>query len=166
MGDCDSHVRYAKTLDARTSANLTSILDRLKQILPTDVPDLTTVNHLRPLELTPQLSFYGGPKKASVQSTDDHPVLRANRLQLRKLLGTNIDVHWGSHIIGIEQSEGGVILILHDGSTYHGDVLVGADGVNSIGTFEDGHGCELLLTISRSAHMFYQMLNLPCLLQA
>lgn len=91
------------------------------------------MNHLHLLDLPAQLCFYGGPRKAFVQSTEDRPVLRANRQQLRKLLSTGLDIHWGAKVAEVRQSTGGVDIVLTDGSVYHGDILVGADGVQSSG---------------------------------
>lgn len=62
-------------------------------------------------------------------------MLRANRQRLRKLLSSNIDVRWGAKVAEVKQVADGVELVLADGSSYRGDVLVGADGVQSCGWY-------------------------------
>lgn len=57
--------------------------------------------------------------------------IRADRSRLRAWLQTNIDVHWGKRFTHFEQDDGGVTAYFDDGTWYRGDILVGADGINS-----------------------------------
>ncbi|CAG8584420.1 6142_t:CDS:2 [Paraglomus occultum] len=54
------------------------------------------------------------------------------RPDLRNLLLDGVDVRWSKQIIGYEESENGVRVCFADGTEEVGDVLIGADGVNSI----------------------------------
>lgn len=117
---------------------LRSVLKDLKNAFPDDLPPIETTSHLNPLSLPAQLCFYDGTaepgKRAFVESSFEHPVLRANRQKLREWLTTNINVEWGKRTSQIEQDENGVKLTFEDGDVAEGDVLVGADGVGSQGT--------------------------------
>jgi len=55
---------------------------------------------------------------------------------LRNLLLDGVDVRWSKQVIGYEESENSVRICFADGTDEVGDVLIGADGVNSIGTRE------------------------------
>ena len=46
---------------------------------------------------------------------------------------TNLQVQWDKHVTHIEHDDEGVSLDFQDGTTAKGDILVGADGVYSIG---------------------------------
>ena len=68
-----------------------------------------------------------------MQSGDEGRVIRANRSRLRDWLATNIKVNWENKITGIEENGTSVTLHFADGPSATGDVLVGADGVSSMG---------------------------------
>jgi salicylate hydroxylase len=57
-----------------------------------------------------------------------------NRLTLRQILLTGLDetVHFGHTVAGAERTSERVRLRFTDGSTADGDVLIGADGINSV----------------------------------
>jgi 2-polyprenyl-6-methoxyphenol hydroxylase-like FAD-dependent oxidoreductase len=61
------------------------------------------------------------------------PIVRAERLRLRNWLATNIPVQWGKRVMRIEHSDEGVSMDFEDGTSAKGDILVGADGINSVG---------------------------------
>lgn len=61
------------------------------------------------------------------------PIIRAERRRLRDWLATNIPVHWGRRVTRIEQDNDGVTVYFEDGASARGDILVGADGINSVG---------------------------------
>lgn len=46
---------------------------------------------------------------------------------------TNIKVQWGKHVMRIERNDEGITVHFKDGASAKGDILVGADGINSIG---------------------------------
>lgn len=61
------------------------------------------------------------------------PIIRAERRRLRDWLKTNIPVQWGRRVTRIEHDNDGVSAYFKDGSSAKGDILVGADGINSVG---------------------------------
>ncbi len=61
------------------------------------------------------------------------PIVRAERRRLRDWLATNIPVQWGRRVTRIEQDNDGISVYFKDGASAKGDILVGADGVNSVG---------------------------------
>jgi hypothetical protein len=60
--------------------------------------------------------------------------IRANRARFRVWLNTGIDVKLNKRFLRYEVDEGGVTAFFADGSTARGDIIVGADGVQSQGT--------------------------------
>jgi 2-polyprenyl-6-methoxyphenol hydroxylase-like FAD-dependent oxidoreductase len=46
---------------------------------------------------------------------------------------TNIAVQWGKRVKSIEQSDNGVTIHFEDGGSAKGNILIGADGINSVG---------------------------------
>ena len=46
---------------------------------------------------------------------------------------TNIPVQWGRRVKRIEHDNDGVTIYFEDGGSAKGDILVGADGINSVG---------------------------------
>lgn len=61
------------------------------------------------------------------------PFIRAERSLLRDWLLTNLPVQWGKTITEIEHNDDGVAVHFKDGTIAKGDILVGADGVHSVG---------------------------------
>ncbi|KAI0426697.1 FAD/NAD(P)-binding domain-containing protein [Xylaria sp. FL1042] len=110
-----------------------SITDELVSAVSSDMPPLReSADHLGPLKLEPQVCFYGreGPR-LGVQNTPDTPCLRLNRLLFRKWLATKIPIQFGKRLRSVEEEEMGVTVYFEDGTSASGDMLVGADGVNS-----------------------------------
>ena len=60
--------------------------------------------------------------------------VRVNRAAFRKWLALNLDVLWNKAYSHYEEGDGFVTAYFKDGTSYVGDVLVGADGMNSKGT--------------------------------
>ena len=52
---------------------------------------------------------------------------------LRDVLLEDVPVQWNKKYVGFEETDDGVWAIFEDGSREFGDILVGADGVNSLG---------------------------------
>lgn len=117
------------------------ILPDLLESLPDDMPDIGEVNHLLPYDLPAEISFFVSGKKFHVISTPESKIIRANRAKLRSWLLTKIPVQWGVTVknisfegklqdqrikLGIQTNDGNLTEV-------YGDVLVGADGVNSQG---------------------------------
>lgn len=67
------------------------------------------------------------------QDSPEAPIVRAERRRLRDWLSTNIPIQWGKRVKHIEHDDKGVSVYFEDGKTAKGDVLVGADGINSVG---------------------------------
>ncbi len=61
------------------------------------------------------------------------PFVRAERHRLRNWLATNIPIQWGKRVKRIEHDDEGASVYFEDGTSAKGDILVGADGINSIG---------------------------------
>jgi 2-polyprenyl-6-methoxyphenol hydroxylase-like FAD-dependent oxidoreductase len=64
----------------------------------------------------------------------ERPHTAIDRLTLRQILGARLDdvIHCGAAVTGWDRAGDRVRVTLSDGSTAEGDVLVGADGVNSV----------------------------------
>ncbi|KAF3059581.1 FAD-dependent urate hydroxylase [Daldinia childiae] len=109
-----------------------TILDDLVSSIPNDLPPIKeSITHLSPLKLEAQLSFYFHGKHMAVQSSPEQQVIRANRPRFRDWLSTNIPIQWGKRPTRVEQVQDEILLHFEDGTTATGDILVGADGVNS-----------------------------------
>ncbi|KAI1339723.1 FAD/NAD(P)-binding domain-containing protein [Xylariaceae sp. FL0016] len=108
-----------------------SIFDGLSTF-SSDMPSLREcAHHLKPLNLNSQICLYYRGMRVGVQDTPDTPCLRANRLELRKWLATNVNIHWGKKLHSVEDREDKSVLHFEDGTSASGDVIVGADGVQS-----------------------------------
>jgi len=69
-----------------------------------------------------------------VQDSPSFPFVRAERRRLRTWLATKIPIQWGKRVCRIEQGSNGVSVYFEDGSSAQGDVVIGADGIKSVGT--------------------------------
>lgn len=68
------------------------------------------------------------------QDTPQAPIVRAERRRLRDWLATNLPIQWGKRVQRIEHDDEGVSVYFEDGTSAKGDILVGADGIKSVGT--------------------------------
>ncbi|KAI0458873.1 FAD/NAD(P)-binding domain-containing protein [Xylaria acuta] len=112
-----------------------SVIDDLSLSFCSDMPPLReSADHLLPLKLEPQICFYGHGQKMTVENTPETPCLRLNRLLFRQWLATHISIQWGKRLRRVEEEEEGKHITVHfeDGTSTSGDILVGADGVNSV----------------------------------
>ncbi|RYP90387.1 hypothetical protein DL770_003471 [Monosporascus sp. CRB-9-2] len=112
-----------------------SIIDELAQAFPADMPDLKeATDHLAPLDLPAQIGLYfpGREGRLGVQSTPEAPIVRAERRRLRDWLATNLPIQWGKRVTRVEHDDEGVSVYFDDGTNAKGDILVGADGINSV----------------------------------
>ncbi|KAL7619403.1 hypothetical protein AAE478_009942 [Parahypoxylon ruwenzoriense] len=110
-----------------------TILNELISSVPKDMPPLKEyVNHLSPLNLEAQIGLYFRGQHLGVQSTGEAPIIRANRFRFREWLSTEIPIQWGKKVTQVEEGEDEVRAHFEDGTTVAGDIIVGADGVNSI----------------------------------
>jgi len=67
-----------------------------------------------------------------MQDSPEMPIIRAERHRLRSWLATNIPIQWSKHVASIQHNEKGVTATFKDGTSARGDILVGADGINSV----------------------------------
>ncbi len=67
------------------------------------------------------------------QDSEETPLIRAERYRLRNWLSTNLPIQWGKRLQRVEHDDQGVTAYFEDGTSAKGDILVGADGVKSIG---------------------------------
>ncbi|KAI1824160.1 FAD/NAD(P)-binding domain-containing protein [Xylaria intraflava] len=112
-----------------------SIVDNLVAAFPSDLPDLRdSTNHLQPLDLPAQLSMYipGREDRHGFQDSVKFPFIRAERRRLRNWLATNIPIQWGKRVVEIVHDDDEVTVHFEDGGSASGDILVGADGINSV----------------------------------
>lgn len=80
------------------------------------------------------------------------PIIRAERSRLRKILATNIPVQWSKRVSRIEYDDKGVEAFFEDGTSAKGDVLIGADGINSSGEIKSAVVAGVSLLTDDSAH--------------
>jgi len=106
----------------------------IAESFPSDMGDLRdAADHLIPLKLEPQICFYGRGDRLAVENSPETPCLRLNRGHLRHWLATKIPVQWNKRLCRVEEDGSRVIAHFEDGTTASGDILVGADGVKSVG---------------------------------
>ncbi|KAK8059066.1 monooxygenase [Apiospora saccharicola] len=112
-----------------------TIVDELQAAFPDDLPNLKdATDHLQPHELPAQMAVYlpGRDGRIGVESTPEAPIVRAERYRLRQWLSTNLPIQWGKRVQRIEHDDQGAAVFFEDGTSAKGDILVGADGINSM----------------------------------
>ncbi|RIB01775.1 hypothetical protein C2G38_2126805 [Gigaspora rosea] len=62
---------------------------------------------------------------------DPTPTEFSYRNVLRDVLSEGVDIQWGKKCVGYEESDDGVWALFADGTREFGDLLIGADGINS-----------------------------------
>ena len=67
--------------------------------------------------------------------SDDYSLIITYRDRLRDVLLEDVPVQWNKRCVGFEETEDGVLAIFEDGSREFGNILVGADGINSPSKF-------------------------------
>lgn len=95
------------------------------------MPSPAVTDHLLPLDLPAEISFYDGhslDSRFGVQASNRQDIIRANRQRLRDWLATNIDVEYGKVVDTVDEDDDAVTVHFADGSSAAGDFLVGADG--------------------------------------
>ncbi|MCJ1382841.1 hypothetical protein MMC17_005954 [Xylographa soralifera] len=102
-----------------------------------DLSDLESCSVTHTLNILSQASFfnaYTGKKFLSIggrKAGEEGYFCRVNRAQFRAWLSEHIPVQWNKTFSHYEESESGVIVHFRDGTSAAGDLLVGADGINS-----------------------------------
>ncbi|CAG8810847.1 26732_t:CDS:2, partial [Racocetra persica] len=61
----------------------------------------------------------------------DYAGLVSYRNRLRDILLEGVDIQWGKKCVGYEESDDGVWVLFEDGTREFGNLLIGADGINS-----------------------------------
>lgn len=112
-----------------------SIIDDLLEHFSSDMPPINLTDIFLPLSLPAQMIFYGSNEvepRYGVQDAGSKAVIRCNRQRLRSWLATNIHINFGSAATTLEEIPGNRVRVnFENGSSAIGDILVGADGVNS-----------------------------------
>ncbi len=113
-------------------------LENLYRLLPKDLPDLATSSpnhHLNKIDsftivdgLTHQVL---GVTNAKSQGGNAASIF-GNRLRFRDVLTQHIKVQYSKQFVRYEEDRDGVTVYFKDGSSARGDILVGADGANSL----------------------------------
>lgn len=89
----------------------------------------------------------------------DHTAV--DRMLLRRLLLTDVDVRFGRTVAGAEDTGDGVVLRFTDGTAERGDLLVGADGVGSVLRSVVAPGAEVIDTGLRCVYGRTPLAALP-----
>lgn len=71
--------------------------------------------------------------RLGVTGGDGTFVLRASRTRFRQWLSTKLPITYGKQVVKVEQSDEAATVHFQDGTTAVGDIVVGADGINSCG---------------------------------
>ncbi|KAI1126980.1 FAD/NAD(P)-binding domain-containing protein [Nemania abortiva] len=110
-----------------------TIIDDMLSSFCSDMPPLReSADHLLPLKLEPQICFYRDGQRVGVENTPETPCMRLNRLLFRQWLATKIPIQWGKRLRHVEEEGKRIIVHFEDGTNASGDILVGADGINSV----------------------------------
>jgi flavin-dependent dehydrogenase len=78
--------------------------------------------------------YTGEVALGGIKKFDDVQEYRVNRHRLRDWLSIGVEVNWGKRLVRFVEMEDWVEVMFEDGSRVKGCVLVGADGVHSLGT--------------------------------
>lgn len=128
------HLTFVGALGLPTTC---SVLEDLRASVPESMPPLELTSHLLPLSLPSQFIYYthDSTARTGVQPDEKHSVLRACRKKLRAWLATEIPIQYNKKATQIDENDSGVTVHFADGSKSTGDILIGADGVNSVGEY-------------------------------
>ncbi|CAG8779128.1 18462_t:CDS:2, partial [Gigaspora rosea] len=107
---------------------------RFPEAMPDPVPKehhtIAIIDHIGRLLLhIPQPKFKSVYEIESLKH--DFAGIITYRNRLRDVLLEGVDIQWGKKCIGYEESEDGVWVLFEDGTREFGDLLIGADGINS-----------------------------------
>lgn len=112
-------------------------LDDLDELLPKDLGELHTVSVNYGISEYDTLGLLDADTGKMLGGIGAVPrgqpgyLVRANRDHFRRYLFQNLDIQFGKIFQSYEQDANGVTVHFRDGSTAHGDILVGADGGHS-----------------------------------
>ncbi|KAI0096084.1 FAD/NAD(P)-binding domain-containing protein [Nemania sp. FL0031] len=95
-----------------------TIIDKMLSSFCSDMPPLREfANHLAEI---------------GVENTPETPCMRLNRVLFRQWLATKIPIQWNKRLQRVEDDGKQVTVHFEDGTSASGDILVGADGINSV----------------------------------
>lgn len=109
-------------------------MEDIKSATKDDLPELETVGIAQGSNIPGELAFYDAStmtEKMRIGGAVGPKFIRADRAKLRQWLMTKLNIHWGKRFTYYEETSKGVTAYFEDGTSYTGDILVGADGVNS-----------------------------------
>ncbi|CAG8574710.1 1616_t:CDS:2 [Racocetra fulgida] len=137
IGGLSFYQSARKNLDQKFNVKIfdreTSPQDRLTEAIPSPTPkehhSTMVIDHAGKLLFSaPQQNFNIYEMEPLKH---DFAGIVAYRHILRNVLLNGVDVQWGKKCIGYEESENGVWALFDDGTREFGDLLIGADGINS-----------------------------------
>jgi hypothetical protein len=114
-----------------------SVASNLPKAIPNPVPNvefhgITIADHVGNLLFRPPTKQVKEVYDLA-KIDDEFAVIIGYRDRLRDVLLEGVPVQWGKKCTGYEETEDAVWAIFDDGSRELGDILVGADGINSPG---------------------------------
>lgn len=114
------------------------ILKDLLGLTPDDMPsfDHVTLGHEYGMEA--EFAYYDaftGEEQMRLSHSKEKPFLRSDRSKVRSWLMYNLDIKWNKQFLRYVEDSDGITAYFQDGTTAKGDLLVGADGVNSKGMY-------------------------------
>ncbi|KXJ86240.1 hypothetical protein Micbo1qcDRAFT_35656 [Microdochium bolleyi] len=112
---------------------LHSVIQSFDALLPDDLPPARqTLDICSRLGLEAQSCIYiGGSPRVGVKDTPRTPLIHVNTLEMLEWLSTNLTVQSGKKAAKIEEVGDTVVVTFEDGTSATGDLVVGADGVDS-----------------------------------
>jgi 2-polyprenyl-6-methoxyphenol hydroxylase-like FAD-dependent oxidoreductase len=113
--------------------------EALRDVLPADLFELYLDTSRRPyptqasIVLDTRLNRLGARPSMGPPNLGERRHTGVDRRTLRKILASRIEdhIHWGVSAERYEEDADGVTLVLSDGTSVHGDLLVIADGIRS-----------------------------------
>lgn len=128
----------AKPFGAKSLLNClpTELSNRLNEVLPNPIEgeglNLSFVDQSGELLISVPGKKYKNLHEFS-EINHDHTMLVTFRDRLREFLLQGLDVQWNKKFVRYEIDENGVWAYFDDGTKEFGDILVGCDGINSLG---------------------------------
>ncbi|KAH7027807.1 uncharacterized protein B0I36DRAFT_364960 [Microdochium trichocladiopsis] len=112
---------------------LHSVVQSLDAMLPADLPPARqTLDVCSRLGLETQSCIYiGGNPRLGVVNSPHTPLLHVSHLEMLLWLSTNVVITRGKKACKIDETADAVVVTFEDGTSATGDLLVGADGVDS-----------------------------------
>ncbi|KAJ9605987.1 hypothetical protein H2200_009836 [Cladophialophora chaetospira] len=113
-------------------------LEDLSRLLPEDIPNLATASPNFHLNKIDSFTVMDGMTHQVLGVTNTKnmggsvPSVFANRLNLRDVLTKHVKIQYSKHFVRYEEDRDGVTIYFKDGTSARGDILVGADGANSL----------------------------------